>query len=138
EEGHGYALPRNIDDLHAQRVAHLISCKTGGRYVAHVPWSTDSADPVAKDWAPKFIPVKELVEKLKRFLKYHIEIYEKMDLPASRVFIYSGHGGNDPLAAFSEEIREELRLEKLIITTTEGPPENIVAMFEAISDFRNY
>jgi len=97
EEGHGYALPRNIDDLQAQRIAHLISCKTGARYVAHIPWSTDNVGPIAKDWSPKTIPVEEIV-----------------------ISIYSGHGGNNPIADYTEEIQSKLNLEKLIISTTEG------------------
>ncbi len=121
EEGHGYALPRNIDDLFSQRVAHLISCKTGSRYCAHIPWATDNFVSVAIDWAPRIIPVEELVEKLKKFLKYHIDIYKEMGLPASRVFIISGHGGNDPLAKHAEELRSALNLDKLII----GPSEDL-------------
>jgi len=120
EEGHGYALPRNIDDLHSQRIAHLISCKTGGRYVAHIPWSTDNVGLIAKDWSPKTIPVNEMVKKLKQFLKYHIEIYKDMGFLASNVFIYSGHGGNNPLTEHCQKIKKELKLENLIISSTEG------------------
>ncbi|MHA1489292.1 MAG: hypothetical protein ACTSRI_06525 [Promethearchaeota archaeon] len=119
EEGHGYALPRNNDDLFAQRVAHLISCKTGARYVAHIPWTTDNSL-IAKDWGLKVIPVEELVEKLKIFLKYHIDNYKEMRLPASRILIFSGHGGNNPLADYEKQIEKDLNLEKLIISTTEG------------------
>jgi creatinine amidohydrolase/Fe(II)-dependent formamide hydrolase-like protein len=114
-EGHGYALPRNIDDLLAQRIAHLVSCKTGARYVAHIPWTTDWADPAARDWAPKFIPVKELVEKLINFIQYHLEIYKEMNLYTPKILIQSGHGGNNPLAKYTEEIKQALNLEKLII-----------------------
>ena len=105
-EGHGYALPRNIDDLHSQRIAHLISCKIGGRYVAHIPWATDNFTVVAKDWAPKSIPVEEIVPKIIDFMKFHIEIYKRMNLPTSNVFIYSGHGGNRPIAQYSDEIKK--------------------------------
>jgi len=114
-EGHSYALPRNIDDIFSQRIAHLVSCRTGSRYVAHIPWSTDSADPIARDWAPKFIPVKELAQRLINYLKYHLKIYEEMGLPNSRVIIISGHGGNDCLTDFTDEIKNALELEKLII-----------------------
>jgi len=119
EEGHGYALPRNIDDLVAQHTAHLISLKSGGRYVAHIPWATDYIVDLATDWAPKIIPVEELVENLKDFLKYHIEIFKKMGLPASRIFIYSAHGGNNPLAQFAEDIKKDLNLDKVLIASTE-------------------
>jgi creatinine amidohydrolase/Fe(II)-dependent formamide hydrolase-like protein len=119
-EGYGDALPRNIDDLHSQRIAHLISCRTGARYVGHLPWATDNFTSVAKDWAPKSIPVKELVKNIIDFIKFHTEIYKKMDLPASRILIYSGHGGNNPLVNYTEEIKNDLNLEKLIVSTTEG------------------
>jgi len=119
EEGHGYALPRIMDDLFAQRVAHLISCKSGARYVAHIPWATDNFMPVAKDWAPRVITVKDLVEKIKKYLQFHVEIFKKMSLPASKILIMSGHGGNNPLAEFIDEIKQELNLEKLVMAPSE-------------------
>ncbi|MFX0076135.1 MAG: hypothetical protein ACFE96_11880 [Candidatus Hermodarchaeota archaeon] len=118
-EGHGYALPRNIDDLHSQRIAHLISCRTGGRYVAHIPWATDNFTAVAKDWAPKSIPVEEIIPNIIEFIRFHIEIYKKMDLPTSNVFIYSGHGGNRPLPQYVDEVKKALKLEKLLIADTD-------------------
>ena len=124
-EGHGYALPRNIDDLHSQRVAHLISCKTGGRYVAHIPWATDNFTAIAKDWAPKSIPVEEIVPNIINFIRFHIEIYKEMNLPTSHVFIYSGHGGNRPLVHYVYEIQEDLNLKKLIISASEDFAEDI-------------
>ena len=124
-EGHGYALPRNIDDLHSQRIAHLISCRTGARYVGHIPWATDNFTSVAKDWAPKSIPVEEIVPKIIKFIRFHIDIYKEMGLPTSRIFIYSGHGGNRPLVQFTEEIQEVLNLDKLIFSTTEDFSEDI-------------
>ncbi|NHJ22700.1 MAG: hypothetical protein EAX91_17285 [Candidatus Lokiarchaeota archaeon] len=125
-EGHGFALPRNIDDIQSQRVAHLISCKTGARYVAHIPWATDNYTSIATDWAPKSIPVEELVENIIKFIKFHIDIYKKMDLPTSRVLIYSGHGGNNPLVSYEKVLKDALNLDKLIISTTEGVAEENV------------
>jgi hypothetical protein len=124
-EGHGYALPRNIDDLHSQRIAHLISCRTGGRYVAHIPWATDNFTEVAQDWAPKSIPVEEIVPKIIEFIRFHIDIYKKMDLPTSNVFIYSGHGGNRPLPHYADQIKNALQLDKLIIADTDDFTEDI-------------
>jgi hypothetical protein len=124
-EGHGYALPRNIDDLHSQRVAHLISCKTGGRYVAHIPWATDNFTAIAKDWAPKTILVEEIVPNIIDFIRFHIEIYKKMNLPTSHIFIYSGHGGNRPLVQYTNEIQDALKLKKLIISASEDFAEDI-------------
>ncbi len=124
-EGHGYALPRNIDDLHSQRVAHLISCRTGARYVAHIPWATDNFTAIAKDWAPKSIPVEEIVPNIIDFIRFHIEIYKKMNLPTSYIFIYSGHGGNRPLVHYTNEIQDALNLKKLIISASEDFAEEI-------------
>jgi hypothetical protein len=124
-EGHGYALPRNIDDLHSQRVAHLISCKTGGRYVAHIPWATDNFTAIAKDWAPKTILVEEIVPNIIDFIRFHIEIYKKMNIPTSHIFIYSGHGGNRPLVQYTNEIQDALKLKKLIISASEDFAEDI-------------
>ncbi|MFW9951997.1 MAG: hypothetical protein ACFFKA_17905 [Candidatus Thorarchaeota archaeon] len=120
EEGHGYALPRNIDDLHSQRISHLISCKSGARYVAHIPWATDNFVAIATDWAPKSIPVEKMVPKVIEFLRFHIDNYKEMGLPASNILIYSGHGGNAPLALYSKHLREQLNLNNLIISTSEG------------------
>ncbi|MHA1486794.1 MAG: hypothetical protein ACTSSC_06450, partial [Promethearchaeota archaeon] len=69
---------------------------------------------------PKSIPVEEIVKNIIDFIKFHTEIYKKMDLPVSRVFIYSGHGGNNPLVHYIKEIQDALHLERLIISTTEG------------------
>jgi len=114
-EGHGYALPRNIDDLVAQYIGLKIALKTGSRYAAHIPFTTDHAGDAAKDWAPKYISVDKFIENLKEFVKYHIKIYKEIGLKASKVFIYSGHGGNGPLKDYKKEIKEELGLEKVII-----------------------
>ena len=93
--------------------------------MAHIPWSTDNVGPIAKDWSPKTIPVNEMVEKLKNFIKYHIEIYKDMGLLALNVFIYSGHGGNNPLTKYSQKLKSELKLENLIISSTEGIADQI-------------
>ena len=130
-EGHGYALPRNMDDFFGQRVAHLISCKIGSRYVGHIPWTTDAAGGAARDWAPKFIPIQELVPRVIGFLKVFIDAYKEMDLPADKVFIFTGHGGNNSLADHADEIRQELGLKDLIITTTDDIVNNANKIMEA-------
>lgn len=114
-EGHGYALPRNIDDIVSQYIGLHIALKTGSRYVAHIPYTTDHAGDAAKDWAPKYIPVDQFLDNVKEFLKYHIDTYKNLGLKASKVFIYSGHGGNDPLLKEETMIKEELGLEKVLI-----------------------
>ena len=125
EEGHGYALPRTADDLFSQSVALRISLKSGSRYVAHIPWTTDGAKDVSKDWSPHYIPVEELAERIITFIAIHKENYAEMGLPHSRVLIYSGHGGNNPLIKFHDKIKNALNLEELIISSTDILANNI-------------
>jgi creatinine amidohydrolase/Fe(II)-dependent formamide hydrolase-like protein len=133
-EGHGYALPRNMDDFFGQRVAHLISCKTGSRYVGHIPWTTDGAGGVSQDWSPTYVPVKDLVQNVIKFLRLFITAYKEMDLPSDRVFIFTGHGGNNVLADYTDEIQQELKLKDLIITTTDDIVKNANKIMEASKD----
>lgn len=133
-EGHGYALPRNMDDFFGQRVAHLISCKTGSRHVAHIPWTTDAVGGAASDWSPKFIPAKELAQRVIVFLKVFIDAYEGMGLPANRIFIFTGHGGNNILSEYTNEIKQALKLKDLIITKTDDIVENANQIMMAAKD----
>ncbi|MFO7795160.1 MAG: hypothetical protein R6W84_03345, partial [Promethearchaeia archaeon] len=131
EEGHGYALPRNIDDLTAQHIGLKISLRTGSRYVAHIPFTTDYAGDAARDWAPKYMPVAQFIPKVIDFLKFHINTYEKIGLKASKIFIYSGHGGNDPLMDYKDELKNSLKVEKLFIGTGAILEEDINKIREA-------
>lgn len=119
EEGHGYALPRTSDDLFSQAVALRISLKSGSRYVAHIPWTTDGAKEVSKDWSPHYIPVEELADRIISFIGSHQQNYAEMGLPHKKILIYSGHGGNNSLANFQDKIKSELSLEDLIISSTD-------------------
>jgi creatinine amidohydrolase/Fe(II)-dependent formamide hydrolase-like protein len=130
-EGHGYALPRNMDDFFGQKVAHLISCKTGSRYCGHIPWATDGAGGIARDWAPNNLLIKDLVRNVIRFLSVFITAYKEMGLPSDRIFIFTGHGGNNILADYTDEIKQELNLKDLIITTTGDIIKNANKIMEA-------
>nr|MDO8109674.1 hypothetical protein [Candidatus Sigynarchaeota archaeon] len=117
EEGHGYALPRSMDDLSAAHIAHMVQLKSGQRYVAHIPYTTDHQGAVAKDWAPRYIPLDEFKTKMVEFIKYFVKIYKGMGLPASKAVVISTHGGNDDIVNYQEEMRKEIGLEKFYILT---------------------
>ncbi|GAB4320119.1 MAG: hypothetical protein Kow0069_23960 [Promethearchaeota archaeon] len=117
EEGHGPALPRQIDDLAAKYLAHAVALKSGQRYVAHVPYTTDHCGDVARDWSPRYLPFDEFLTKLREFVAFHLSIYREMGLPWSKVAIISTHGGNDDLKDHADELREQLGLEKLLVVT---------------------
>jgi len=115
-EGHGFALPRNIDDLHAKKIAHDLEFTTGQRYIAHIPFTTDRCGPVAKDWAPEWLPWEEFYRNSIEFMKFHIEQIRNRGEEVSRVMITIGHGGNADLtkSKFQKEIQKELDLKKCI------------------------
>ena len=57
-----------------------------------------------------------------------------MGLPSDRVFIFTGHGGNNILADYTNEIRQNLNLKDLIITTTDDIVKNANKIMEASKD----
>jgi creatinine amidohydrolase/Fe(II)-dependent formamide hydrolase-like protein len=134
DEGHGYALPRSMDDLSSIYLAQLAGLKSGQRYVAHIPFTTDHQGEVAKDWMPCYIPFEEFKTKTIEFIRYFIDIYKDMGLPASRVAVISTHGGNDDMTLFQEEIRQELGLEKFYFLTGQMLIKEQTKILKAIED----
>ena len=115
-EGHGYALHRNIDDLHAKKIAYDLEFKTGQRYVAHIPYTTDRCGPVAKDWAPAWLPWEEFYRNSIEFMKFHIQHIRERKEEVSRVMITIGHGGNADLTKrkIQREMEKELDIKKCV------------------------
>ena len=118
-EGHGLALPKSIDDFHAKKVAYEIELRTGQRYVAHVPYTTDRCGPVAKDWAPYFIPWEEFYEKTVNFMNYYINLFRERGDSISNVMLIIGHGGNAGISErkIQREITSLLQINKFIAIT---------------------
>ncbi|MHA1725874.1 MAG: hypothetical protein ACTSXH_13760 [Promethearchaeota archaeon] len=118
-EGHGYAMPRNIDDLHAKKAAHDLEFTTGQRHVAHIPYTTDRCGPVAKAWAPAFIPFEEFLDKSIQFMKYHINLIKERGDEISLVLLLTGHGGNAQLLErkYQKLIEKELEVKKFRAVT---------------------
>lgn len=113
-EGHGLALPRMVDDFHAKYVAYQLEFKTGSRYVAHIPYTTDRCGIVAKDWAPQYIPEEEFIKKTEGFIRYHIKIYQEMGLKADKVLVIIGHGGNLGLIDVQDVLKANLKLSQFV------------------------
>jgi len=115
-EGHGLALPRMIDDMHAQYIAHHLEFSTGQRYVGHIPYTTDRCGPVAKDWAPAYLPWEEFFEKSLEFVKSRLEILRTQGETVSKVMILVGHGGNHDLTKrkAERELKKRCGVEKVV------------------------
>lgn len=120
EEGHGAALPRMIDDLHAKNLAYQVEFRTGARYVAHVPFTTDRCGPVARDWAPRYLPEGEAFDRTVAFLRYHVELLRELGLPARRALLIVGHGGNAIFLEREAALREALELEAMRVVSAFG------------------
>lgn len=109
-EGHGYALPKAIDDFHAKKAAQDLEKATGQRYVAHIPYTTDRCGDVAKEWAPSYLPWDEFIEKVIDYMDFCVKSYKRLDLKAEKIFLITGHGGNAGLLKkrIQEQIQEKL------------------------------
>jgi creatinine amidohydrolase/Fe(II)-dependent formamide hydrolase-like protein len=134
-EGHGYALPRTIDELAAKAIAYRLEFKSGSRFAGHIPYATDYHGEVARDWMPCFIPEEEFLQKSIEYMKLHIDIYKQMGLPGNKVCLISSHGGNDPILLANEDrIKEGLGVEKFILFTGKMASQRQNEFLEAIGN----
>jgi creatinine amidohydrolase/Fe(II)-dependent formamide hydrolase-like protein len=106
-ESHGAALPSNIDDYAAIITASTVAMRLGLTYVGHLPYSSDRAGELARDWNPGYISRDELRTRVLEDVRRAIDLQKEFQgNPASLVVVVSGHGGNNFLeeeeAALSE------------------------------------
>ena len=106
-ESHGSALPSNIDDYAAIVTATTVAMRLGLTYVGHLPYSSDRAGELARDWNPGYIARDALRRRVLEDVKRAIELQREFQAnAASLVVVVSGHGGNNFLeeeeAAMSE------------------------------------
>ena len=134
EEGHGYALPRSMDDLASKDIAHRVMMKTGQRHAGHIPYATDVWGDVARDWSPRYVPMEKFLAKMKEYIRMHLDMYEDMGLPIKKVAIISGHGGNDDMIDYKDEIQQDLGLEKLFIFTGKNVEGNMDMIMKKIEE----
>ncbi|RJP26350.1 MAG: hypothetical protein C4520_00755 [Candidatus Abyssobacteria bacterium SURF_5] len=93
-EAHGYPMPPHTDSLLAQNWCRLITQRLGAPYAAHIPYCTDSAGEIARRWSPRYLPFDEFYDKLRDFVKWHVE---RLSFQPEKVAIIIGHGGNREL-----------------------------------------
>ena len=138
-ERHGFALTKNIDDLHAKHAAHELEIHTGQRYVAHIPYTTDRCGDVARDWAPYYIPWEELYTKSVDFMRYFIDIIRNRGEEVELVMLITGHGGNGNLLErkCQKEIQKELEVKKFIAKTAHVSRKNAVRVLEEVKILAN-
>jgi len=119
-ESHGTALPSNIDDCAAIKIATDVARKLGLTYVGHLPYSSDRAGSIAKDWNPGYIPKKVLLRMMMVDLKRAIRVQRKFGNEPSHVMVVSGHGGNNFLKEEEASLREELGIPFLYVPPFQG------------------
>lgn len=116
-EGHGPALPRMLDDMHAKYIAQRVEFLTGSRYIAHIPFTTDQSGPIAKNWSPNFTPEPIFIEELIRFIKFHLDCLYKLNLIPKNLLIILGHGGVRGLLSKEQTLQENFKsfgIEKVV------------------------
>ncbi|TFG15371.1 MAG: hypothetical protein EU535_01735 [Promethearchaeota archaeon] len=133
-ERHGPALPLMTDDFHAKRAAYELELRTGQKYVAHIPYTTDRCGPVAKEWAPYYMPWEEFYDKTVNFMKYHINLLRNRGEEISYAMLLVSHGGNADIMErkYQREIQKELDLKKFLSLTAHVSRKNAVRVLEEV------
>ncbi|UCG01341.1 MAG: creatininase family protein [Candidatus Heimdallarchaeota archaeon] len=119
-EGHGPALSPDNDSRCASFVAYHVSERSGAKFVAHIPYTTDQVGDIALDWSPAYIPMEECVNNCVAFIEYHCKVLQEIGIEFSRIIIINGHGGNYGVDKFSiwDELKTKFRLSDLKFINT--------------------
>ncbi|MFX0183178.1 MAG: creatininase family protein [Candidatus Hodarchaeota archaeon] len=119
-EGHGPALPTDNDNRCANFVAYHVSERSGAKFVAHIPYTTDQVGDIALDWSPAYIPMEKCVNKSAAYIEYHCNIYQEIGIKFSRILIINGHGGNYGIDNYSiwDELKAKFSLSNLMFINT--------------------
>lgn len=119
-EGHGPALSPDNDSRCANFVAYHASERSGAKFVAHIPYTTDQVGDIALDWSPAYIPMEECVNKSVEYIEYHCKILQKIGITFSRILIINGHGGNYGVDTFSiwNELKKKFELSDIMFVNT--------------------
>jgi len=117
-EGHGPALPRDIDDRVVKALALGACDATGAYYCGHIPFTSDRVGRIALAWSPLWIPENEMVTKTTKFMRTYLGM---VGLDFQRICLLNGHGGNNFIAGRQEELSEKT-----------GRPVEFVIPFEGV------
>jgi len=108
-ESHGAALPSNIDDYASIITATTVAMRLGFTYVGHLPYSSDRAGELARDWNPGYIARDKLKKRVLEDVRRAIDLQKEFQANvASLVVVVSGHGGNNFLEEEEAAISEGL------------------------------
>ena len=119
-EGHGPALPPDNDSRCANFVAYHVSERSGAKFIAHIPYTTDQVGDIALDWSPAYIPMRKCVNNCVTYIEYHCKVLQEIGIEFSRILIINGHGGNYGVDKFSiwDELKTKFSLSDLRFINT--------------------
>jgi creatinine amidohydrolase/Fe(II)-dependent formamide hydrolase-like protein len=119
-EGHGTALPSNIDDYTSIRTAVSVSEQTGFTYRGHLPYSSDRAGLTAMDWNPGYIKMEDLIKNVVTDIKRDIQNLERYGARTSHIAVISGHGGNNFIKDKETKLFDAIRVPFLYVPPFPG------------------
>jgi hypothetical protein len=102
-EDHGPALATSSDTLFSQAFCTEVALKTGIRYLAHAPFTSDGSGDCAKAWCPIYLPEPEYFEKTTEFIKMVLDA--TVPRPEGVIMLVPSHGERIMSERFDEFTR---------------------------------
>ena len=106
-EDHGPAMAPASDTYFAQTFCAGAAVKTGIRYLAHAPYTSDAAGECARQWCPIWLPEPEYFEKTAEFCK---AVLDRQSPRPEAVLIHVPCHGEPEMARRIDEFAERLQV----------------------------
>ncbi len=119
-EAHGTAILPDIDNRQGIRTAVTVCEQAGFAYRGHIPYSSDRAGEVARDWNGNYVGMAKMTKLVERFIRNDIEVYKRHGIPTSYAVVISGHGGNNFLKDKEAKISKAIRIPFLYVAPFDG------------------
>lgn len=116
-EDHGPAMSPSSDTLFAHAFCSGAALRTGIRYLAHAPFTSDGAGDCAKHWCPVYLPEPEYFE---RTTEYFRAILDATSPRPEAVLIHVPCHGEPIMAAKLDEFAERLGVRARLIGDVVG------------------
>ena len=111
-EDHGPAMAAASDTYFAQTFCAGAAVRTGVRYLAHAPFTSDGAGDCARAWCPVYLPEPEYFERTTEFCK---AVLDRTDPRPEAVVIFVPNHGEPEMARRIEEFGSRLEVKARLV-----------------------